>query len=549
MTVPGGIPEIQAQVEARVKAEDEARIKKEVEARAESLLADTKAGGDDGINSAFVLRCLECESLGDGILYVSLHRGKYVFVHNEGSWYEFTGCCWRRDVLNKAVAAVETVAMHYAAEIPALGQQLTNALADSSEAGQENQRAIRRRIDQLCKRVKWLRKDKGRQECLKFAVSNMDTPLAISGDEFDQNPWLLACKNGVINLRTGVPLPGRPDDFLSRQAAAEYHGLDQGGGLWESTLLEIYDNDVELVSYLRRVLGYGLVGERSQEQIFPVLHGSGSNGKSIIQHAVGLALGDYSGPIASEMLLDQGRANSASAPSPDIMSLRGLRYAWASETDEGRRFSPARIKWLTGGADKLVGRNPHDKRNTVFSPSHLLILLTNHRPQAPDGDRAFWRRCVLIPHKIRFVEGEPERENERSRDKTLADRLSKCGPGILGWLVRGCLEWQQRGLDPPESVAVATGEYRDDSETISRFIEDAVIEGPGLRESAGNLYAAYSLWFADNINRNPKYLPSQRRFGSALITLERFGRKKTGGNYMYTGLALNQTFTTRIATL
>src|SRR4030042_2075494 len=70
---------------------------------------------------------------------------------------------------------------------------------------------------------------------------------------------------------------------------------------------------------------------------------------------------------------------SSAGPSPDIVDLKGLRMAFAAETEEGQRFSASRVKWLTGG-DQLVGRNLNEKRQVRFDPTHTIFLLTNNKP-------------------------------------------------------------------------------------------------------------------------------------------------------------------------
>ena len=58
----------------------------------------------------------------------------------------------------------------------------------------------------------------------------------------------------------------------------------------------------------------------------------------------------------------------------------------------------SRVKWLTGN-DTITGRNPHDRYEVSFKPSHTLFLLTNHKPHAPADDFAFWERMILFPSK------------------------------------------------------------------------------------------------------------------------------------------------------
>ena len=196
----------------------------------------------------------------------------------------------------------------------------------------------------------------------------------------------------------------------------------------------------ELIEYIQRLFGMAIRGGQP-EHILPIFTGRGRNGKSVMFNTIKAALGDLASPIPSELLLDQGISQSADSPSPVIMSLKGLRLAWGSETAEGRKFSIDRIKWLTGD-DLLTGRNLNEKQLISFKPSHTLCLLTNDLPQAPAHDYAFWERVNTIPHKTSFVNREPRETFERVADTKLAELFSnkEVQSSVLAWLVEGNLK-------------------------------------------------------------------------------------------------------------
>jgi putative DNA primase/helicase len=243
------------------------------------------------------------------------------------------------------------------------------------------------------------------------------------------------------------------------------------------------------------------------------------------------------------MLLEQRWGRTSSGPSPDIMSLKALRIAFASETDEGRRFSTSRAKWLSSG-DTLTGRNPHDKHATVFDPTHLLCLLTNNLPHAPGEDFAFWQRIHLIPFSVRFVD-KPSASNERPCDKELPYKLKAEAPGILAWLVRGCLEWQRQGLNPPLVVRSATEQYRFNEDLIAEFLNDCCYPKDKTRENARekfkDLYKAFENWYLDTIG-DTKYMPQKKKFNALME--KKFTRNKTGGQIWFHGVLLKAEHTT-----
>jgi putative DNA primase/helicase len=485
-------------------------------------------GGGEGLPGRFVLDCLRANELGDGLMFAALHKDRLVFNKATKEWLAWNGHHWTRDWSDEASVAVEAVVDRYLAEAVTIGGQIAEAMKADDKGKERELKGIQ---SDLYKRVQRLRTKRGREACLSFAHTCRDT-LAIRGDELDREPWLLACANGVIDLRTGALRPGLPGDYLLRASPTAWEGIDAPAPTWERALSEIYCGNQALIGFLQRLFGYAITG-LSTEHILPVFWGQGRNGKTLIVNTAGDVLGVLAGPIQSELILDQGKVGRSSAgPSPDIMALRGLRLALASETDKDRRISPSRVKWLTGG-DTLVGRNPHDKYEVAFDPTHTLLLLTNHKPHAPADDFAFWERVVLIPHLRSFVSRRPSADNELPQDKTLPDKLAAEHPGILAWMVRGCLEWQRQGLAPPVEVRDATTEYRRDEDVMGDFFAECCEVGPDYEVGATDLYDAFTSWYEKNVS---KRVPAQRRFGQMAVV--KFRREKKGGIYKYFGLRL-----------
>ena len=509
-------------------------IRRQVEARAEKEAAALAGGGGSGdekppeISSRFIQDCLHANELGDGMLFAEIHRDLFLYNKLAADWLSWCGHYWDRDIMEDVVASVETVADRYLAEARKLVDEIGNFVKNGEKERADDLKTLQ---DRIYKRVLRLRSERGRANCLKFAHTNKSNQLAIKGDELDTNHWLMACKNGVVDLRTGELRPGRPEDLISKASPVEYAGIDAPAPVWERTLDEIFMGHQPLIDYVARLFGYGITG-LTIEHFLPIFYGQGRNGKGVIIETISQVLGDLMAPIQAEMLLDQGRVKNSAGPSPDIMALRGLRIAFASETDQGRRFSTSRVKWLTGG-DTLKGRFPHDKYEVEFSPTHMLILMTNSKPDVSDDDFAFWERVHLVPFELSFVEREPEKDNERPADKYLRQKLAEEGPGILAWLIRGCMEWQRIGLEPPAKVVDATREYRRDEDLLGHFLMDCCFEDPKMETAAADLYDRFRKWWEINVSRK---ILSQKKFGGMMV--KKFKRSKSG-TYRYFGVGLN----------
>lgn len=494
------------------------QVEKRVSEEAVEDLSKPAKSGDPPMD--FVLRCLNANELGDGLLFAWLFNDKYRYLGRSGEWMIWSEHYWKIDKVTPdhlARSDVDKVAEVYDR---ARAKWLENLReAQSAGASKSDVGKLERRIKDLKARVERLRSDRGRFACLAFARDNPASPLAISGDEIDQEPFLLACSNGVIDLQTGELHPGKQNEYLVRHSPIEFHGLETPCPTFETFLLSSMDEDLEMVNFLQRLFGYGLLGQK-RSSTFPVLIGRGRNGKSVLTEIIQQALGEdddettLAGPIQSEMLLDQGKTRSSAGPSPDIMTLKGLRIAFASETDEGQTFSLSRVKWLSGD-DKLTGRYPHDKRNTSFKPSHILVLSTNHKPRVRGADEyAFWERVYLINFPLSFVTHEPKSSTERKADPNLKTKLQNELEGILAWLVKGCLLYQRDGLNPPDKVLQDTSDYKLDEDIIAQFVNACCEEDPKAETGSSELYKVFNWWYCKTQDsRRP--LP-QRTFGRML---------------------------------
>jgi putative DNA primase/helicase len=509
-------------------------IEKDVQARVEVEAAEAAKPEIQPVDSKLINTCLYENSKGDATLYAAMFRDKFVYCKGMQEWFMWDGHHWTLDIMDRSSIAVEDVAKKYLDEYWSTSKEISSMAAGGAE--KDELKKLHNKCEKLTERVRQLRGPNRRTQCLSF-VHTINDSLAISGDEFDQKPMLFQCANGVIDLETGRLRPGRPGDYLSASSPIEYHGIDDQPELWIKALCEIYncsgpDDNREMVDFIQRLLGYAITGF-SHEKIFPIFYGkSGWNGRSLILETVKTIMGTLAAPIPSEMLLSQKIAKSASGPSPDVMSLKGLRIAFASETDENQRFSAAKIKWYTGN-NELTGRWPNDKRPLRFNPTHTLFLETNYQPQAPPNDRSFWERVLLIPHNLSFVNREPREPHERRADLHLRDKLIAEYPKILGWLVEGCLKWQRDGIKPPAIVTEATARYREDEDMLGDFIDECCIKEPLAKERASHLYNRFVAWYHDN---HGKKEPTGTWFGKQLS--QKYEKHKSEGVNVYRGLRL-----------
>jgi putative DNA primase/helicase len=483
--------------------------------------------GETAFSSKRILEALGRNEDGDASLFIDLNRGRLVFDHAAGVWHVFDGH-WEQDATEQALSKVSEVADLYLAELHRQSWARIGAEKSRNTKAADQAEKLEKA---LARRARELHTVRRRQDVLHLARAGAGT-LGISGNEWDANPMSLPVQNGVVSLRTGAFRDGKPEDYFKTYAPTPWEGRNAPCPAWEAFLESTFDGDGDLVAFMGRLLGYSITG-KTTEAVLPILWGSGRNGKTVLLQAMADALGgDLAGPVEGEMLLESRYKRPSGGPSSDLLHLRGKRLTWLSEPNENRRLNSGKVKLLTGG-DLITGRAPYAARQITFKPTHKIFLLTNHRPKADAQDTALWHRVLLIPFGMAFLPNpDPAKENERLADPDLAEKLRSERPGILAWLVRGCLEWQRQGLNPPESVRAATNEYRDGEDTLKTFLQDRCTEGPGQTVRADAFFKAYQAWTEGN-GEQPV---TSTKFGRYMGALFDFTKDRTGKFYIGVGL-------------
>lgn len=356
---------------------------------------------------------------------------------------------------------------------------------------------------------------------LKAMITVAKGYMPVSVDELDQDPWLLNCPNGIIELKTGKLLLHDPEKNMTKMINAKYDPLATCP-VFEKFISSIFDGNQKLIDFMQRFLGYCLTGE-TREQQFVIAFGSGRNGKGTLLNLISEILADYAKTTPTDVLyskkFDKG--------SNDIARLAGARYVVASEGEKGKRFDEPLIKKMTG-QDMLAARFLY-KETFEFMPQFKLILMTNDKPVASEDDAALWARIQLVPFTQKF-EGAKQ-------DKTLIEKLrsEQEKAGIMRWLVEGCLEWQRVGLNPPEEVVQATAEYRSENDKLKDWIDDCCVINDKVISSPKELYKSFQAWSLEN---GEKFIMIHKNFVNGLVKRGFYKYKGAAGYLRMRGIAL-----------
>ena len=465
------------------------------EIRAELLkYASDEIPNDDNLDSAEPI--FNATDLGNAERFIRQHSRKVLYCETLGGWFVWDGRRFRKD---------ETGAVYR------LGQETVRAIyGEASRTLEEEKRRELAHWAYMSERLQ-------RIEAMVRLASKQEA-IAITPDALDKDPYLLNVNNGTIDLREGILKPHDPADLITKLAPVDYDP-DAGMPLIKEWLLEIMDGSQDMASFLQRAVGYSLTSD-TREQVLLICYGVGANGKSTFLGIIQELLGDYATATSTSTLMVK---RTESIPC-DVAMLKGARFVAAAEAEAGQRLAESLVKQLTGG-DVITARYLHCNPFT-FKPTFKIWMAVNHKPVIRGTDVGIWRRIRLIPFTVIF--------SDDKQDKTLSEKLREELPGLLGWAVAGCLEWQKKGLDVPDEVTRATGDYRDEMDVLGQFIEERcrVVDGLAVQSSA--LFNSWSKWCEANgefkgTNKSLSLKLEEKGFKNA--------RRKTG--IWFLGIGLN----------
>jgi putative DNA primase/helicase len=408
------------------------------------------------------------------LAFAERHIDTLRYVAKWGQWFIWDGTCWRKDETRQ----VFTYARELCREFALL----------------HNKSSERKRIASAKTRA------------AVVSLAGEDRRLAATTAQWDADPWLLNTPDGVVDLHTGKLRAHQSTDYMTKQTAVA-PAKTGSCSRWMMFLQEITNGDRDRQRYLQRVSGYCLTGVTTEQQLF-FLYGSGNNGKGVFTRTSSAILKDYHESASIETFTI---TRSERHPT-ELAKLCGARLVTTAETEEGRRWSEARIKEITGG-DPIDARFMRQDFFTYF-PQFKLMPSGNHMPTLRTVNKAITRRFNRIPFTVTIPD---ERVN-----KDLTDELKAEWPGILAWAIEGCLEWQRIGLYPPKAVTDATDSYLESEDVLGEWIDECCIRDANAWESSTALFNSWKGWAVGR----EQWIGSENTFSAKLEDRGEFKRRR-----------------------
>lgn len=427
--------------------------------------------------------------------FARMYSGRFAYTDGM-KWLEFNGSYWEPCSEAKPWNAIQEVCREALRELPDL-------------SGEER--------DNLYKDVRACDEERGIRGVLAFARYWRGINQADS--DFDAMPHLFATQNGTLDLNTGEFRDSDPFDFLTLAAGCDFDPTAECP--MYDALMELFQPDPDIRAYLHRLAGAAMEGRQNLQNLITWYGRTGANGKGTTTRAWQNVFGSYARVMPVEALIarkgaDQYRDEKA--------QLKGARLVITTEPSEGARFDTGTVKALTGG-DRVKARAVY--RSAIeFDPTWLIIMSTNTRVATPD-DGGMARRLKEVAWNFTVTP-----ENQRDDiDEILRQEAS----GILNRILAGWREFLgfNKSARHPESVEQATAEYLTEVNPISTFIDECIIETPGILTPSSMIYQRYTEWCA----AEGIFAKSNRVFSETLVRRE-YEKKRVGAGIAWKNIEL-----------
>ena len=460
------------------------------------------------------------------VLY-HLFKDKYVCssITNK-KWYVFNKHRWEKDEGQRLRMAISK-------DLFELYSTKQNQYLSESQLNGENgeNEKIQRKVKKIAEICIKLKKTNDKNNIMREAMEIFfDKDFS---KNIDSNPYLMCFTNGVFDFKTKEFRDGYPQDYITKTTNIHYTKFNP------TTNVEIVNEITQFMAqlfplpdlcrYMWDHLGSVLIGIK-KEHAFNIYRGSGSNGKSILTDLMSQCLGDYKGTVPITLVTD--KRSSIGGATPEIMQLKGVRYAVMQEPSKDAIMNEGIMKELTGG-DPLLGRASYSD-SEIFIPQFSLVVCTNALFEMKTNDDGTWRRMKLVDFLSKFIsEGESHTDDTKYvflKNKSLKENLPKWAPIFMSMLIKRVCETNGEVNDCLEVIS-ASNKYRQSQDAITGFITEKIIkvDNNSYGVSKTSLNNVFKEWFQMNFGNRKAPKLSELLDG---IT-KKFGSKNLKTNKWY----------------
>jgi P4 family phage/plasmid primase-like protien len=330
--------------------------------------------------------------------------------------------------------------------------------------------------------------------------------------KIDNNAYLLCFNNGVVDFKQKTFRRGVPEDYLTKCTNIDFIPIDRVRDATVIQEIEIFMHQLfpidQLYHYMWDHLASTMIGTAGN-QTFNMYIGNGQNGKSVLVSLMEMVLGEYKGDVPLSLLTD--RRTKIGGLAPELVSLKGVRYAVMQEPQKGDRINEGVMKQLTSGVDPIQCRAPYMTNVLTYIPQFKLAVCSNEFMEIKSQDHGTWRRIRVVDFMSLFTENPVDTDSAKpyqyKLDLELKDTKFQAWKQVFAALLVERAYATNGKVTDCDIVKASSQSYRERQDYIAEFIADKIVEDLNGTITKVELSSEFQLWYQATYGRGG---PSQK---------------------------------------
>lgn len=349
--------------------------------------------------------------------------------------------------------------------------------------------------------------------------------------KLDTNEYLMCYNNGVIDFSKNIFRAGLPDDYISKTTNIDYIPLEMGMSRFSrannvramsasasasphfenaamANIVEEIEEFMdklfpiaELREYMWQHLSSTLIGTCAN-QTFNMYVGIGQNGKSVLANLMETILGDYKGDLPLTVITQQ--RVKVGGLSPELVALKGIRYAVMQEPSKNDSINEGIMKQLTSGIDPIQARALYGDIMS-FIPQFKLVVCSNELMVIKSNDHGTWRRIRICDFLSLFTENpvndDPDKPYQFLIDKSLTEKFKFWKEPYMALLVERA--FVHRGIvEDCDQVLQSSKKYRVSQDYLSEYCGDRIITQENGSITKRELTLDFRNWYTTSYGKS-----------------------------------------------
>lgn len=328
----------------------------------------------------------------------------------------------------------------------------------------------------------------------------------------NNNPNLIAFKNGIYDFTTDIFRDGNPEDYISTNLPINYIDF-KTFSCPEISQVDIFFSqifpDIDIKNYFLREASKVFIGG-NHDKVILFWTGDGNNGKTITQKLFEKMLGPLAVKFSTSLIT--GKKSDLGKASPELARAGGgVRWAVMDEPNASELILAGTLKALTGN-DSYWARDLYEKGKGLkeITPMFKLHMICNTLPSIQDADEACWNRVRVIPFESSFkskkeMDSISIKEQIKFKifqiDLNMEEKLNNMTEPLAWYLLK---IYQNNKIIKdnsfiPDKVNIATNKYRDSNDDLSTFEKECIIHDSSITEdlTIAVLYSYIKSWYRE----------------------------------------------------